>query len=72
MCLCLILKRCCARDRYAATISSARCSRSSSVFHGAHQVLSITGHIEDMHNKVSVEDRSADAGDDYSEFSRGS
>jgi hypothetical protein len=35
-------------------------------------VLSITGHIDDLHNKVSVEERGADAGDDYSEFSRGS
>jgi hypothetical protein len=32
------------------------------------QVLSISGHIDDAHNRVSVEDR-ADA-DDYSEFSR--
>jgi hypothetical protein len=35
-------------------------------------VLSIIGHIDDAHNKVSVEDRTSDAASDYSEFNRGS
>jgi hypothetical protein len=36
------------------------------------QVLSISGHIHDEHNTVSVEDRTSDAASDYSDFNRGS
>jgi hypothetical protein len=36
------------------------------------QVLSITGHIHDERNTVSVEDHASDAASDYSDFNRGS
>jgi hypothetical protein len=53
----------------AGSSSSRRPQRQSS--HTNEQVLSISGNIDDAQNKVSVEDRSTDAGDDYSDFSRG-